>query len=109
MSDPPPTIGAMAKVKTSHRCADCGYTTAKWVGRCPDCKAWGSLAEVAPVPTGAGRGASAAVATPTRPATPITAIAGERAGHRDRKSTRLNSSHVSISYAVFCLQHKTWP
>src|SRR5699024_11658009 len=24
----------------------------------------------------------------------------------DRKSTRLNSSHVSISYAVFCLQHK---
>src|SRR5207253_11355818 len=24
-------------------------------------------------------------------------------GHRDRKSTRLNSSHVAISYAVFCL------
>src|SRR5207249_9044955 len=27
-----------------------------------------------------------------------------RAGVRDRKSTRLNSSHVSISYAVFCLK-----
>src|SRR5699024_11894191 len=26
---------------------------------------------------------------------------------RDRKSTRLNSSHVSISYAVFCLKQKT--
>src|SRR5437868_3188001 len=26
--------------------------------------------------------------------------------HRDRKSTRLNSSHVSISYAVFCLKKK---
>src|SRR5699024_12640850 len=26
---------------------------------------------------------------------------------RDRKSTRLNSSHVSTSYAVFCLQKKT--
>src|SRR5699024_12046255 len=25
---------------------------------------------------------------------------------QDRKSTRLNSSHVSISYAVFCLQKK---
>src|SRR5690349_22121801 len=25
---------------------------------------------------------------------------------RDRKSTRLNSSHVEISYAVFCLQKK---
>src|SRR5439155_26170165 len=24
-------------------------------------------------------------------------------GHGDRKSTRLNSSHVAISYAVFCL------
>src|SRR5699024_11414804 len=27
-------------------------------------------------------------------------------GTRDRKSTRLNSSHVSISYAVFCLKKK---
>src|SRR5690242_21412229 len=26
---------------------------------------------------------------------------------QDRKSTRLNSSHMSISYAVFCLQKKT--
>src|SRR5699024_11724623 len=28
------------------------------------------------------------------------------AGFGDRKSTRLNSSHVSISYAVFCLKKK---
>src|SRR5690625_1284416 len=28
-------------------------------------------------------------------------------GGRDRKSTRLNSSHVAISYAVFCLKKKT--
>src|SRR5438067_4612852 len=27
-------------------------------------------------------------------------------GYADRKSTRLNSSHVSISYAVFCLKKK---
>src|SRR5437660_9331937 len=26
--------------------------------------------------------------------------------NRDRKSTRLNSSHVAISYAVFCLKKK---
>src|SRR2546427_2269333 len=38
---------------------------------------------------------------------------GERLGHtrsrhgvRDRKSTRLNSSHSQISYAVFCLKKK---
>src|SRR5690606_41643103 len=30
----------------------------------------------------------------------------ERLVNRDRKSTRLNSSHVKISYAVFCLKKK---
>src|SRR5207249_5350881 len=33
--------------------------------------------------------------------------AASHAGDTDRKSTRLNSSHVSISYAVFCLKKKT--
>src|SRR5690606_39879764 len=32
--------------------------------------------------------------------------ADEKHFHRDRKSTRLNSSHVKISYAVFCLKKK---
>src|SRR5438309_7057077 len=31
---------------------------------------------------------------------------GELPGATDRKSTRLNSSHSSISYAVFCLKKK---
>src|SRR2546430_12458084 len=36
--------------------------------------------------------------------------AGRRGGGaRDRKSTRLNSSHSQISYAVFCLKKKTNP
>src|SRR5690348_17562858 len=33
--------------------------------------------------------------------------ADPQAGEGDRKSTRLNSSHPSISYAVFCLKKKT--
>src|SRR5436305_5277414 len=33
-------------------------------------------------------------------------IADEGAANQDRKSTRLNSSHVRISYAVFCLKKK---
>src|SRR5438067_9002390 len=33
-------------------------------------------------------------------------LLGKDAVGRDRKSTRLNSSHVSISYAVFCLKKK---
>src|SRR5689334_7390633 len=32
----------------------------------------------------------------------------EKFGDADRKSTRLNSSHSSISYAVFCLKKKIW-
>src|SRR5699024_11616082 len=37
-----------------------------------------------------------------------TAVISHRSGEteEDRKSTRLNSSHVSISYAVFCLKKK---
>src|SRR5438445_4107662 len=36
------------------------------------------------------------------------AALAQREGHvlRDRKSTRLNSSHANISYAVFCLKKK---
>src|SRR5207302_8112674 len=33
-------------------------------------------------------------------------VARDLLEHRDRKSTRLNSSHVKISYAVFCLKKK---
>src|SRR2546427_9199455 len=34
------------------------------------------------------------------------ALQGAAAGAADRKSTRLNSSHSQISYAVFCLKKK---
>src|SRR5690349_23980419 len=37
-------------------------------------------------------------------AAPVTSGGAPR--NRDRKSTRLNSSHVEISYAVFCLKKK---
>src|SRR5689334_24324368 len=37
---------------------------------------------------------------------PVVTIAVEPKHPKDRKSTRLNSSHSSISYAVFCLKKK---
>src|SRR5437899_5515815 len=40
-----------------------------------------------------------------KPACQFTRYLLER-GHIDRKSTRLNSSHLGISYAVFCLKKK---
>ncbi|MCB9680301.1 MAG: DNA repair protein RadA [Alphaproteobacteria bacterium] len=35
----------MAKLRTQYVCTDCGHTTAKWMGRCPGCKAWNTMAE----------------------------------------------------------------
>ena len=35
----------MAKTKTSFFCQNCGYESAKWVGKCPSCQEWNSLVE----------------------------------------------------------------
>src|SRR3712207_7623806 len=42
--------------------------------------------------------------SPSDDAGPLQALRGLR--EQDRKSTRLNSSHANISYAVFCLKKK---
>src|SRR5438045_7669087 len=45
-----------------------------------------------------------------RPEAPLSRVkAALLAGERDRKSTRLNSSHLGSSYAVFCLKKKNTP
>src|SRR5439155_13029070 len=48
-------------------------------------------------------------AAPFHGASPLVVLYPEKLsfGWTDRKSTRLNSSHVAISYAVFCLKKKT--
>lgn len=35
----------MSKIKTVFQCQACGYTSPKWLGKCPDCGAWNSFAE----------------------------------------------------------------
>jgi DNA repair protein RadA/Sms len=38
----------MAKNATApYRCSECGWTTPRWVGRCGECQAWGSVAQTA--------------------------------------------------------------
>ena len=39
----------MARSKTVYECNQCGYQSAKWNGRCPDCGAWNSFEESVPV------------------------------------------------------------
>ncbi|NYG53803.1 DNA repair protein RadA [Nocardioides perillae] len=51
--------------RASYRCSECGWETAKWVGRCGECQAWGSVAETAAVPT--GRASAGPVSAPAVP------------------------------------------
>ncbi len=40
----------MAKLKVEYACTSCGFSSPKWLGRCPDCGKWGSLVEEATAP-----------------------------------------------------------
>ncbi|WP_075727578.1 DNA repair protein RadA [Corynebacterium aquilae] len=68
----------MAKKQRSvHVCSDCGYSSPKWLGRCPECGAWGTLNESLPAVSAAtvtGISSSPTGLTPTSPATAITKI-----------------------------------
>ncbi len=46
----------------AYRCAECGWSTVKWVGRCGECQAWGTVEEATPV--AARTTAAAAVSRP---------------------------------------------
>lgn len=46
----------MANAKTEYTCSECGWSTAKWVGRCGECQAWDSMREGK---AGGGRGLGA--------------------------------------------------
>ncbi|MBZ4018200.1 DNA repair protein RadA [Streptomyces purpurogeneiscleroticus] len=54
-----------AKDRPSYRCTECGWTTAKWLGRCPECQAWGTVEEAGGSPavrtTAPGRVTTAAL------------------------------------------------
>jgi len=32
--------------KPAYRCTECGADSIRWVGRCPECQAWGSVTEI---------------------------------------------------------------
>jgi DNA repair protein RadA/Sms len=57
--------------RPSYRCAECGWETGKWVGRCGECQAWGSVAEA-----GAPQGRTTAGPV-SSPAVPIGQVAVE--------------------------------
>ena len=68
----------MKSARPAHRCSECGYASAKWVGRCPECQTWGSIQEIS-APAAALRSVSAGpVTAPARPIAEVE-LAGARA------------------------------
>ncbi len=53
----------MARPKTFFTCQQCGFQSPKWLGKCPDCNQWNSLAEEQTQPQQGGR----ALPTPGKP------------------------------------------
>ena len=75
------------KARVIHTCSECGYSSPKWLGRCPECGSWGTLQEETLVSTGgatkSGIGGNVSVTagalTPATPARPITKVAADAA------------------------------
>ncbi|MGO4132640.1 DNA repair protein RadA [Janibacter sp. RAF52] len=68
---------ASKKGGPTYRCSECGWTTVKWVGRCGECQAWGSVDEV-----GGPTTRTLAAARVQRPAVPIREVDAAQASHR---------------------------
>jgi len=57
---------ATGQVRAAYRCAECGWQTTKWVGRCGECQAWGTVDEI-----GAPKLRTVLPGVVSAPATPI--------------------------------------
>ena len=66
-----------SRARSTYRCSECGWSTVKWVGRCGECQAWGSVSEI-----GAVTVRTTAAARVDRPAIPIGEVDARRAEAR---------------------------
>ena len=65
-------------LKPGFECAECGWTSAKWVGRCGECQQWGTVTEVGLGPAVASR---IAPVIPLSPAVPIGQVDAAAVSH----------------------------
>ena len=66
-----------AKTRSSYRCTECGNQLPKWVGRCPECNAWGTVEQYGAVPV-----RTTAAGPVSAPALPIAQVDGRVATAR---------------------------
>jgi len=84
-------VRRMAKKKTKFVCQECGYESAKWLGRCPGCQTWNSFVEEIERAKPAVRGAflHSEPSGPAKPI-PITAVTAAQEPRIETKSVELN-------------------
>lgn len=75
--------------RPGYRCADCGHEVTKWVGRCPNCQAWGTVDEIAPAPRALAKVSALAKTTTGAPSTPARPI-----GEVDLDSARARTTGI---------------
>jgi DNA repair protein RadA/Sms len=61
------TATKSSKARPAFRCTECGWTTAKWVGRCGECQEWGTVTEGGAATTGPKTTAANPSKNPARP------------------------------------------
>jgi len=84
MSVRSPSFGGVGQTSAGrdrkpYRCAECGWEATKWVGRCGECQAWGTVEERAAAGRG-GRTVPGAVTEAARPITHVDALASSALG-----------------------------
>jgi DNA repair protein RadA/Sms len=85
MSDLPATVRGMgnSSAVSLYQCADCGWRTRKWTGRCGECQAWGTVEQAAiPAPSRARLAAAGAGGALASRALPITEVDAQAATAR---------------------------
>jgi DNA repair protein RadA/Sms len=75
----------MAKTAPQFRCAECGWQSFKWVGRCGECQAWGSVEEIGGTPAVSAAKLSGAVL-----AKPITEVSTKDKSHSPTGSSEVD-------------------
>ncbi len=78
----------MAKEKSIYVCTECGGTSAKWLGKCPQCNAWNTLVES--VAESATKPRYAAASRGLLPGEAVATLAEIEAGDADRQPTGID-------------------
>lgn len=70
----------MARVTSTYRCTECGWSSLKWVGRCAECQQWGTVVDSSAA-VASTRGVAAISVPQERAARPITEVEADSVAH----------------------------